>query len=132
MLPLNQLPILGNLTLASSDEHIRDVLELVAHSCRGGCVQVTLGTHAASAVRTFGEQMAAALQASPIPEGAPLVLLARENLGKVLGHYVTRWGALPVNLVVIDEVSERDAQFVQIGAAKGQVVPVSFYGLNEK
>jgi ethanolamine utilization protein EutA len=59
-------------------------------------------------------------------------LLVRENLGKVLGHYVTQWGTLPLNLVVIDEVAVRDAQFVQLGALRSQVVPVSFYGLNEQ
>jgi ethanolamine utilization protein EutA len=57
--------------------------------------------------------------------------LVRENIGKVLGHYVTEWGALPLNLVVIDEVAVRDAQYARVGRPHSQVVPVSFYGLNE-
>jgi len=32
--------------------------------------------------------------------------------------------------VVIDEVAPRDAQYAHLGAAPGQVVPVSFSGLN--
>jgi ethanolamine utilization protein EutA len=54
--------------------------------------------------------------------------LVKENLGKTLGHYVTAWGALPLRLVVIDEVSARDAQFLRLGRLREQVVPVSFYG----
>ena len=40
------------------------------------------------------------------------------------------WGTLPVQVLVIDEVTRRDAQYVQIGALRNQVVPVSFYGLH--
>jgi ethanolamine utilization protein EutA len=57
--------------------------------------------------------------------------LLRENLGKVLGHYATEWGALPVDLVVLDEVAVRNAQYARVGRPRDQVVPVSFYGLNE-
>lgn len=52
-----------------------------------------------------------------------------ENLGKVFGHYVTRWGALPMQILVIDELALRDAQYVHVGLPHHQVVPVSFYGL---
>ena len=52
--------------------------------------------------------------------------------GKVLGHYVTEWGGLPLGLVVIDEVTPRDAQYVHLGQPRDQVVPVSFYGLNNQ
>ena len=34
-------------------------------------------------------------------------------------------------LVVIDEIPARNAQFARIGAPRQQVVPVSFFGLNE-
>ena len=54
----------------------------------------------------------------------------RENLGKVLGHYVSDWGTLRVRLVVIDEVAVRDAQYAQVGRMHEQVVPVSFHGLS--
>jgi ethanolamine utilization protein EutA len=131
LLPLTDVPILGSLNSDSTDEHLRDVMELVRHSTRGCCVQVAVGTHEASAVRKLGGRIASALRAADFPADQPLVLLMQENLGKVLGHYVTQWGTLSINLVVIDEVSVRDAQYVQIGQPKNLVVPVSFYGLNE-
>ncbi len=131
VLPLTDVPILGSLNGSSTEEHLGDLVDLVRRSARGGCVQVSLGTHEAAAVRAFGERVAAALRRVTFPPQHPLVLLVRENLGKVLGHYVTQWGTLPLNLVVIDEVAVRDAQYVQLGTLHSQVVPVSFYGLNE-
>jgi ethanolamine utilization protein EutA len=56
----------------------------------------------------------------------------QENLGKVLGNYVTEWGALPLKVVVIDEVPIRDAQYVHIGVSRDGSVPVSFFGLNDQ
>ena len=44
----------------------------------------------------------------------------------------TAWGAFPLNLVVLDEIAVRDAQYAQIGALHHQVIPISFYGLQEK
>ena len=132
VLPLTDVPIFGSLNSNSADDRIRDVIELVRHSARGGCVQVALGTHEAAAVRALGERIAGALRAAAFPAGHPLVLLMQENLGKVLGQYITQWGTLPLNLVVIDEVPLRDAQYVQIGTPRSLVVPVSFYGLNEQ
>jgi hypothetical protein len=37
-------------------------------------------------------------------EQVTVVLLVRENLGKILGQLVTNWGAFPAKIVVIDEV----------------------------
>jgi ethanolamine utilization protein EutA len=93
-------------------------------------VQVGLGEVRAAAVRALGRRIAATLRACAFPAALPLVLLVRENVGKVLGHYVTEWGALPLNLIVIDEVAVRDAQYTRVGRSHSQVVPVSFYGLN--
>jgi ethanolamine utilization protein EutA len=130
VLPLTDVPILGSLNGASTDEHLRDLVDLVRRSARGGCVQVSVGTHSAAAVRACGERFAAVLRQTAFPPQLPLVLLVRENVGKVLGHYVTQWGTVPLNLVVIDEVAVRNAQYVQLGAIRSQVVPVSFYGLS--
>jgi hypothetical protein len=33
---------------------------------------------------------------------------------------------------VIDQVAARDARYVHVGRSRDQVVPVSFYGLNEQ
>jgi ethanolamine utilization protein EutA len=132
VLPLSDVPILGSLNGSSTDGHLSHLIDLIRRSGRGGCVQVSLGTHEAAAVRAFGERFAATLRQTAFPPQHPLVLLVRENLGKVLGHYVTEWGNLPLNLVVIDEVAVRNAQYVQLSALHSQVVPVSFYGLNEQ
>lgn len=128
-LPLTDLPIFGILESASTEDRVREVVELVRCSTRGGCVQIALDPADASAVRAMGEKLRGALRAVAFPPDRPLVLLLRENLGKVLGQYVTDWGALPLNLIVIDELAARDAQYVQIGAPRGDAVPVSFYGL---
>jgi ethanolamine utilization protein EutA (predicted chaperonin) len=129
---LADIPVLGNLTAGSSESQIRDVLELVRHSARGGGIWVVLGTRDAAAVATLGKRIAAVLGDTAFPATHPLVLLMPENLGKVLGHYVTRWGTRPQRLVVLDEIAVRNAQYVQIGKPCSHVVPVSFYGLNEQ
>jgi ethanolamine utilization protein EutA len=130
-LPLADLPILGSLSVNSPASQVRDVLDLVRRSTRGGCLRIELGGDSTAGVRTLGQRLSQALRESAFPPRHPLVLLLRENLGKVLGHCVTDWGALPLNLIVLDEVAVRDAQFVHLGAPHDQVVPVSFYGLNE-
>ncbi len=129
LLPLPELPVLGRVTLTTSDADLRELLDRVQHSPRGGCLFVSLAPAGAAAVRTLGGRMAAALRQAAFPAHHPLVLLVQENLGKVLGHYVTDWGRLAIDLAGIDEVAMRDAQYVQIGPLRKQVVPVSFYGL---
>jgi hypothetical protein len=58
-------------------------------------------------------------------------LFASGNIGKTLGNFVTDWGRLRFPLVVIDEVDPGDAQFATVGKLRGQVVPVSFYGVGD-
>jgi ethanolamine utilization protein EutA len=128
LLPLADVPILGQVRGDSAAAHLRDVLTLVRQSGRGGCIQVRLGSHDAAVVRELGRRIARILQDDAFPPTHPLVFLVQENLGKVLGQYVTRWGTLPLRVLVIDEIALRDAQYVQIGAPRNQVVPVSFYG----
>jgi ethanolamine utilization protein EutA len=128
ILPLAELPILGCLRADSTPSQVREVLTLVRRSSRGGCVQVRLDSQEASAVRGLGQRICQVLQDDAFPATHPLVLLVQENLGKVLGQYVTRWGSLPLRVLVIDEVCVPDAQYVQIGLPRDQVVPVSFYG----
>ena len=87
-----------------------------------------LGGQEAGVVRDLGQRIARILQEVAFPAMHPLVFLVQENLGKVLGQYVTRWGALPLRVLVIDEVALRNAQYVQIGPPRNQVVPVSYFG----
>jgi ethanolamine utilization protein EutA len=56
-------------------------------------------------------------------------LLLEADVGKVLGNYASDWGRSGVDLIVIDEVPVRDAQFVNVGRARDGIVPVSFYGM---
>jgi ethanolamine utilization protein EutA len=130
LLPLPELPVLGRVTPTIPDADLTDLLDRVLHSPRGGCLFVSLASADAAAVRTLGGRIALALRQSAFPPRHPLVLLLRENLGKVLGHYGSDWGRLAVDLAVIDEVAVRDAHFVQIGRQRDQVVPVSYHGLH--
>jgi ethanolamine utilization protein EutA len=132
ILPLPELPILGTLGSAASDEQMKDVLTLLRQCSQGGCVRIDLPGSDAASVRAVGQRLARILRDSAFPADLPVVLILKENLGKVLGHYVTDWGALPLNLVVIDEIAVRDARYVHIGVPRDQVVPVSFYGLVER
>jgi ethanolamine utilization protein EutA len=131
ILPLPDLPILGNVSVTSPDEDLSALIELAGRSERGACLRVAVGSFEAAAVRAVGTRIAAALERNAFPPGRALVLLASENVGKVLGQYAGRWGTLPVELMVIDEVPDRNAQYVRLGRPRQQVVPVSFYGFNE-
>jgi ethanolamine utilization protein EutA len=131
-LPLPAVPVLGTLFADTTDERMADLLALVRRSSCGGCLRVALPNGGAEAVRAVGRRIARTVRDSSFPADHALVLIVGENLGKVLGQYVTEWGALPLHLTVIDEVPMRDARYVHVGRPRGQVVPVSFYGLHEQ
>jgi ethanolamine utilization protein EutA len=128
LLPLRDVPILGRVTSDSTDEQIRDILQLVERSTDGSCVVVSLAQRDGLSVRSLGERIGSALKVDTSAR-APLVLLVRENVGKALGGYISQWGLNPVKLVVLDEIEPLDARFVQLGALRDQVVPISFYGM---
>ncbi|WP_438012078.1 ethanolamine ammonia-lyase reactivating factor EutA [Sorangium sp. So ce321] len=128
-LPLRDLPILARLSSASAEAELDHAVDLFRRSHRGCCLEIALDDVSAPAVRLLGERLAGALRrAGPIPDH-PLVLLTAQNAGKALGGYVTGWGALPVDLLVIDEVQARGARFVQLGRMRDQILPVSFHGM---
>lgn len=131
LLPLNDLPIVGSIDAAAGDDQLLAVLDLARRSERGGCLTVRLESSGAAEVQSMGGRIAAALRQQYGPDDRPLVLLVRQNVGKALGNYVTEWGQQPVNVVVIDEVPPRDAQYVRIGRPHQGSVPVSFFGLND-
>jgi ethanolamine utilization protein EutA len=91
---------------------------------------VKLAADGESAIPKLGSRLAGILEKNFLPAGHPLILVMEENLGKVFGNYVTGWGRIPCNVVVIDEIKLRTAQFVQIGSLRNHVVPVSFHGMN--
>jgi ethanolamine utilization protein EutA len=131
LLPLSDIPIFGTFDAASRDDRLPALIDLVQHSPRGGCLIIEAGSRSAASVREIGERLASTLEALQFPADRPLVLLVQENVGKALGQYVSRWGSQPWRLVVIDEVSARDAQYLRIGRSRSGIVPVSFYGLND-
>lgn len=129
LLPLPDLPILARLSQHSTQEDVDAALQL-ARGCRfGACLHVSAGCATLQEVRTLAAKLRATLVRSDFPTELPLVFILRDNTGKLFGHYLTDWGRLDHNIVVIDEVAEREMSFVSIGALHAQVVPVSFYGM---
>ncbi|WP_437983277.1 ethanolamine ammonia-lyase reactivating factor EutA [Sorangium sp. So ce117] len=128
-LPLRDVPILARISPASSDAQLDHAMDLFRWSTRGGCLEIAFDDVSATTLKRLGARLADALrQGGAIPEH-PLVLLTAQNAGKAFGGYVTGWGALPLDLIVIDEVQAHGAQFVQVGRLCDQVLPVSFYGM---
>ncbi len=129
LLPLPDLPVLGTVALASTDEQIHNLLDLAGRGARGGCLRAALDGHAPAAARDLARRLAALLRARRFPPDRTLVIVLEENLGKTFGQYLTEWGTLPLSAVVVDEVACRGARFVRVGGLRDQVVPVSFYGM---
>ncbi len=129
LLPLRDLPILGSISSQSSPIALHDALLLLRRSPGGGALRVRLFTAGLHELRTLGVRLQESIRALHFPPTHPIVLLLAENLGKVLGAYVTGFSALNINLLVLDEISVRSARFVQLGRLQDQVIPVSFYGL---
>lgn len=128
ILPLSDLPIVGVITAEASDDDVDAVIALARRCARGACVRVEVGRDAGS-VRSLGVRIRAAL--ASFPAAQPLVLLVNANVGKALGQYASHSGTLPTRLIVIDEVPARNAQYARLGRLRQQVVPVSYYGLND-
>jgi ethanolamine utilization protein EutA len=133
-LPLKNVPIVGRLAPAASDERWRQALALAAVSEPAACLQIELAKKESDGqnldeVRALGTRLAGFLQERPMPAGRPLVVLVPANLGKVLGNYITQWSTLETELIVIDEVPTRDAQFVRLGRLREGVVPLWLYAV---
>ena len=130
VLPLRNVAIVGSVSLTSTDEDVCGLLDLIRRSPKGGCLRVKLAADGESTIPELGRRLAGMLEKNFLPAGHPLILVIEENLGKVLGNYVTGWGRIRCNVVVIDEIKPRNAQFIQIGSLRNHVVPVSFHGMN--
>jgi ethanolamine utilization protein EutA len=128
-LPLHNLPIVAKLANNSSATQWQSAFALAAICPHGACIQIS-ASNKLELIRSLAIQIRHALQANIHEASGPLILLIETNIGKVLGNYICDWGQLDYNLMVIDEVALRDAQFVNIGRLHQQMIPVSFYGLN--
>jgi ethanolamine utilization protein EutA len=123
-LPLRNVPILGQISADTSEERLAAVLALVRGGGQAACLAVDLAEPTAGAIRDLGNRLAAHLATDPLPPSATLVLMASGNFGKALGNYVSRWGTLEIDLIVVDEVPIEGAQFVRLGRAHEGIVPV--------
>ena len=129
-LPLRDLPITAKLAGDSPLEQWQGAFTLAAKRQHGVCIQITTCNNKLEQVRALASQIKNALQANIYKPCQPIVILVETNIGKALGNYISNWGQLDYNLIVVDEVSLRDAHFVHIGRVHQGMIPVSFYGLN--
>ena len=132
VLPLRDLPIVARLRMDASAEHVQQAVDMAARGIRGGCIEIDAGVRGGTdfeTVKKLGTGLAAAFRNPGFPADRFLVLLVPQNVGKTIGSYASGWGRSPVKLIVIDELSSRNSRFISLGAMKGNVVPVSFYGM---
>ncbi len=126
-LPLKNVPIVGRIGPRADDEQLVQALNLAARSASAACLAIDLEEQDLAQVRDIGTRLAACLERRPMPPDHVLVLLVPANLAKVLGGYITRWGTMNTDLIVVDEVPKRDAQFVRLGRVRQGVVPLWLY-----
>ena len=129
-LPLRDLPIIAKWAADSSIEQWQNTFALASKRPAGVCIQITACNSSLEQVRTLASQIKHALQTNIHAPSQPIVILLEANIGKALGNYISDWGQLDYNLMVIDEVAPRDAHFVHIGSVQQGMIPVSFFGLN--
>ena len=129
LLPLCDLVVLGSIGPGTSPSEVARLLTLAERTAHGACLRIELPNHNPAALRGLANTLRQALAGRQTSAQVPLVLLLRENLGKVFGQYLTNWRTSSVPIVVIDEIDPRDVQFAHLGAMREGVVPVSFYGM---
>ena len=129
-LPLRNLPVIAKLADDSSIEQWNNAFALAVKQQHGACIQIVACNNALEQIRTLSLQIKHALHASKYKPSQPIVILVEANIGKALGNYICDWGQSQYNLIVIDEVALRNAQFVHIGRMHQGMIPVSFFGLN--
>ncbi len=129
-LPLHDLPVIAKLTADSNVEQWQNAFALAAKRLSGACIQINACESTLEQVRALAAYIKNALLANIHAPSQPVVILVEANIGQALGNYISNWGQLDYNLIVIDEVSLRDAHFVHIGSIQQGMIPVSFYGLN--
>jgi ethanolamine utilization protein EutA len=132
ILPLTDLPILGQFSPATSDRELAELLNLAMRSATGACLRVEIEDDRAVTIKSLGDRLASHLESIELTDGRPLVLLTPGNIGKTFGNYATRWGRLAAHLIVIDEVPVRAAHFVTIGRVRDGLVPVAFHGIGAR
>ena len=128
LLPLRDLPIVGTLSGGMAAGATGEIMHRARQAHRPSCVRVECGGGLED-LRAMAAKISGALRRVRFPENQPLVLLVSGNFGKTLGNLVTDWGRSARNIIVIDEIRMKNAQFVSLGELRDGVVPVSFYGV---
>lgn len=140
LLPRRDLPIVARLPVDADEKHIRQALELANGNNGGACIQVLTTLDADSAaemhfpkadslarVKTLGQRLRGVC--AQVKPQNPVVLLTPRNYGQTLGNYATNWRQDPYAFIIIDEIPDRQAHFVNIGRLHNNIAPVSFYGV---
>jgi ethanolamine utilization protein EutA len=142
LLPRQDLPIVARLPIDSDIARVRRALSLVEACPNGACIQVLSGEskmdslvadtgipvcESLKAVKSFGRHLRDACR--EVKPRQPVVVLVPHNYGQALGNYASSWRQEPFGLIVIDEIPDRQAHFVNIGRLHNRIVPASFYGV---
>ena len=132
LLPLSDLPIVARVPYDAERATLERALRLAPARSEGTCLQL-IGDGSVSPdrerLKAFASTLNESLDAVGFPPERTMVLLTEHNLGKSMGNYLTEWGRRPRRLVVIDEIPDRQAQFVNVGRYRDGAVPVSCYGV---
>ncbi len=134
-LPLSDIPIVAGLSLTADSTEINQALNMVKKCRHGGCIKIKsnlknqTGAECLKRVKRLGISLALGITTHDFGKDSPLILLVDMNVGKTLGNYASRWKTIDANLVVIDEIPDREGHFVNIGQIHNSVIPVSFYGV---
>jgi ethanolamine utilization protein EutA len=143
ILPCKDLPIVARLSINAPAGQLGQALKLVETSQNGACIQVLSGKKTATIngamhtpvheslakIKSFGQRLAHSLENLKIKPQQKVVLLVPDNYGQALGNYASNWRQSPADFIVIDEIPDRNAHFVNIGRPRNNIVPVSFYGV---
>jgi ethanolamine utilization protein EutA (predicted chaperonin) len=132
LLPLGDLVILGSVSPDTLPDELDRLFALAARTANGACLRIDAGPGDRASIRGLAERIHTAMARQTAVQHIPLVLLVRENIGKVVGQLITQWGRSPAKVIVVDEIDSRDAQFACIGRLQQGVLPVSFYGMSAK
>ena len=119
LLPLPDLIVLGSVGTHSSPAEIGRLVALAVQVPACACLRVDLERNHLDDVRELAGKIHQALLDCHVVSPVPLVLLMRENLGKVFGQYATRWGTSPAPLIVVDELDRRDGPVCPSGTTAG-------------
>jgi ethanolamine utilization protein EutA len=142
LLPCHSLPIVTRLPIEADAEQISKAVLMAGKTVSGGCIQLLSrksddnpvfedtdnpASNSLSKVKTFGQRLRIAC--NRVDPGLPVIILAPGNYGQALGNYASNWRQEPFPFIVIDEIPDRQAHFVNIGRLHNTIVPVSFYGI---